>query len=181
MHSITSKLIAKISFVSEVTTAYSYLSQTFVQNMWCLLRRIQNPTERLLSSLRSSVRLSVRVIYKPTKHLLSSLCLPICLYAWSNLKTVEPIFVKFDVGIYRYIPVFNWTRITDTLHEHLPAFLHVSTRIFIAVKNVSNRHCREIAHTFYTKHSSRECYGFQDKQIRIITLFPYFLICLFNY
>lgn len=34
--------------------------------------------------------------------------------------------------------------ITDTLHEHLPAFLRVSRRIFIeAKKNVSNRYCRE--------------------------------------
>ena len=86
---------------------------------------------------------------------LATLCLSVCLSVWNNASPTGRIFMKFDIWVFfenllRKLKFHqNLSRITGTSHEDRCTFMVIYRCILLAVRNVSDRSCREIQNTHF--------------------------------
>ncbi len=84
---------------------------------------------------------------------LATLFLSVCLSVWNNASPTGRIFMKFDIWVFfenllRKLKFHqNLSRITGTSHEDRCTFMVIYRCILLAVRNVSDRSCRENQNT----------------------------------
>ena len=96
----------------------------------------------------------VRKIAK-SDYYLRCICPPVCLSALNNSAPTRRIFTKFDMwGFFEPLSIklkFHsyLTIITGTLHEHLRTFMIIPRLIFLRMRHVSDKSCRDNQNTHF--------------------------------
>jgi hypothetical protein len=77
----------------------------------------------------------------------------VCPSAWNNSAPIGRILMKFDMSIFRkYVKKFNihlyLTRKAGNVQKHARyvPYVFISSRVFLGMRNVSNKSCREQIH-----------------------------------